>query len=114
MTEYDDRPVPCNPIKNKECKKTGCFLIGGHCNTTWRKECVRDFRTENLTPLFDKIEKMKVKEVLEDLEFIYRMADRYSEFNDYINQETAQAYGNVSGWIVNQAIEQVFNDEKKG
>jgi hypothetical protein len=30
---------PCDPEKNAECKKTDCYINGGPCNKTTRKEC---------------------------------------------------------------------------
>lgn len=27
----------CDPSKNEECKKTGCFVIGGPCHLTFDK-----------------------------------------------------------------------------
>ena len=32
------RTYPCDPDKNKECEKTGCFLNGGDCFQTSREE----------------------------------------------------------------------------
>lgn len=30
----------CDPSKNKECSKTGCFINGGDCFYTSKKHCV--------------------------------------------------------------------------
>ena len=30
---------PCDPEKNAECKKTDCYINGGPCDKTTRKEC---------------------------------------------------------------------------
>jgi len=29
----------CDPEKNKECRKTGCYINGGPCKRTSKKEC---------------------------------------------------------------------------
>lgn len=34
----------CDPIKNKDCRKTGCYINGGPCNATTNKAYRRDDR----------------------------------------------------------------------
>lgn len=38
----------CDPKKNKECKKTFCYMIGGECRMTTHKEYSTDGK-----PIFD-------------------------------------------------------------
>lgn len=35
-----DKVYPCDPDKNKACSKTGCFINGGDCYQTTKKECM--------------------------------------------------------------------------
>ena len=36
------RPYPCDPEKNTECSKTGCYINGGECRHTLNKEYRRE------------------------------------------------------------------------
>ena len=33
---------PCDPVKNKDCRKTGCYINGGECWQTSEKAYRRD------------------------------------------------------------------------
>lgn len=35
---YEDALYPCDPSKNTECRKTGCFKNGGPCSSTRHAE----------------------------------------------------------------------------
>lgn len=32
----------CDPVKNTECTKEGCYLFGGDCSWTTKPECSKD------------------------------------------------------------------------
>jgi len=36
------RPYPCDPEKNTECSKTGCYINGGECRHTLNREYARE------------------------------------------------------------------------
>jgi len=36
------RPYPCDPEKNQDCSKTGCYINGGECRHTLNKEYARE------------------------------------------------------------------------
>ena len=36
-------PYRCNPEKNQECTKESCFINGGPCKRTFKKECSAGF-----------------------------------------------------------------------
>lgn len=43
----------CDPIKNSECSKTGCFMNGGECKHTTKKE----YQYKSITERLDEIMK---------------------------------------------------------
>ena len=38
----------CDPYKNAECKKTGCFINGGPCMCTTNEKCAYELDGEKL------------------------------------------------------------------
>ena len=36
------RPYPCDPEKNQDCSKTGCYINGGECRHTLNREYARE------------------------------------------------------------------------
>lgn len=36
------RPYPCDPEKNRDCSKTGCYINGGECRHTLNREYRRE------------------------------------------------------------------------
>ncbi len=40
----------CNPIKNTTCKKDGCFIYGGDCKLTTKKEFALMVETDSPGP----------------------------------------------------------------
>lgn len=42
VAELPDKLYLCDPEKNTDCKKTGCYLNGGYCYMTTKEECMAD------------------------------------------------------------------------
>jgi len=86
----------CDPSKNKECDKTFCFINGGDCNMTQKKECKVDG-----SPLIVFIDKeATIKQAFEALDWLKRMADRWTMHqNDFYEQKTKEAYDTLESFI---------------
>lgn len=75
----------CDPSKNKDCKKTGCYLNGGDCRHTQKEEYKAEYDFEN---------------VCNSLDWLKRMADRWTMHqNDYYNEKTEEAYRTLLEFI---------------
>lgn len=75
----------CDPSKNKDCKKTGCYLNGGDCRHTKKEEYKAEYDFEK---------------VCDSLDWLNRMADRWTMHqNDYYNEQTERAYQIVKDYI---------------
>ena len=59
---YKDQELyECDPIKFKECKKTGCFMNGGPCHLTTYKEYEKKTVSEVLDPLIEEVKEERSK-----------------------------------------------------
>lgn len=75
----------CDPSKNKDCKKRGCYLRGGFCRYTTKEEYKCEYNLE---------------EVYDSLDWLKRMAYRWTVHqNDYYNYQTEKAYQIVNDYI---------------
>lgn len=66
MTENKEELYVCDPNKNKDCKKTACFIYGGPCRLTKQPEFA--FVAKNGQPIRDE-------QVRQEMEMNYEKHD---------------------------------------
>lgn len=78
----------CDPSKNKDCKKTGCYWNGGDCRHTKKEEYKAEYNFEK---------------VCDSLDWLKRMADRWTMHqNEYYNEKTEEAYRTLLNFLEHQ------------
>lgn len=78
----------CDPSKNKDCKKTGCYWNGGDCRHTKKEEYKAEYNFEK---------------VCDSLDWLKRMAYRWTMHqNEYYNEKTEEAYRTLLNFLEHQ------------